>query len=88
MKNSDLTKGALATVLAMGMAVGSGAAMAGKKGMEKCMGIAKKGMNDCGTSKHACSGQSKVDGAPDEWVYVPKGTCNRIVGGVLKTKKK
>ncbi|WP_461430259.1 BufA1 family periplasmic bufferin-type metallophore, partial [Ketobacter sp.] len=28
-------------------------AMAGKPGFEKCMGIAKAGKNDCGTSKHA-----------------------------------
>ncbi|MCP9859071.1 MULTISPECIES: DUF2282 domain-containing protein [unclassified Cyanobium] len=42
------------------------------------------GMNDCGTSKHSCAGKATVSGAPEEWVYVPQGTCNKIVGGTLK----
>ncbi len=62
----------------------SGSAMAGKPGFEKCMGIAKAGKNDCGTSGHACAGQSTKDSAPDEWVYVPEGTCEKIVGGKVK----
>jgi uncharacterized membrane protein len=43
------------------------------------------GMNDCGTSKHSCAGKATVSGAPDEWVFVPTGTCNKIVGGTLNT---
>jgi len=39
---------------------------------EKCFGIAKAGAN-------------KVDSDPSEWVYVPAGYCDRIVGG--KTMK-
>lgn len=62
----------------------SGAAMAGKPGFEKCLGIVKAGKNDCGTASHACAGQSTKDGAPDEWVYVPEGTCEKIVGGKVK----
>ncbi len=73
--------------MALGMFIAAGEVMAGKKGMEKCAGIAKAGMNDCGTSKHACSGQAKKDGG-EEWVYVPKGTCNKIVGGTVKKSKK
>nr|WP_255510999.1 DUF2282 domain-containing protein [Cyanobium sp. LEGE 06113] len=41
-------------------------------------------MNDCGTSKHSCAGEAKVSGDPEEWVYVPTGTCKKIVGGTLK----
>lgn len=63
-------------------------AHAGKKGMEKCAGIAKEGKNDCGTSKHACAGLATVDGDKEEWVYVPKGTCDKIVGGSLVKEKK
>ncbi len=76
---------ALSGVLALGL-VGAtaGEALAGKAGMEKCAGIAKAGMNDCGTSKHSCAGEAKVSGDPEEWVYVPKGTCNKIVGGTIK----
>lgn len=51
---------------------------------EKCYGIVKKAKNDCGTKAHACAGQSSKDGARNEWVYVMKGNCNKIVGGHLK----
>ena len=48
---------------------------------EKCYGVAKAGKNDCGSTAHSCAGQAKEDGAADEWVFVPKGLCERIVGG-------
>ncbi len=52
------------------------------KGMEKCFGIAKAGLNDCGTATNSgCAGSSTVDGQVSAWIYVPKGTCNKIVGG-------
>ncbi len=82
------TTAAIAGVLALSLTGISGQAFAGKPGMEKCQGIAKAGQNDCGTSKHACAGQATADGGADEWVYVPKGTCAKIVGGKLKTAKK
>lgn len=52
---------------------------------EKCYGIAKAGANDCAstTGAHSCAGMSKVDGDPSEWVYVPAGYCDRIVGGTM-----
>ena len=40
----------MASILAVGMTAGAGGAFAGKEGMEKCQGVAKAGMNDCGTS--------------------------------------
>ena len=49
--------------------------------MEKCHGVAKAKMNDCGTAKHSCAGQAKVDGDESEWVYLPKGACAKLVGG-------
>lgn len=56
---------------------------------EKCAGIAKAGQNDCGAldGSHACSGQAKIDSDPKEWVYVPAGTCTKIVGGKMVAKK-
>ena len=57
-------------------------------GMEKCFGIAKKGNNDCGNESHNCSGEAKMDGDKNEWLYVPKGLCERIVGGNTKTPNK
>ncbi|MCG8669134.1 MAG: DUF2282 domain-containing protein [Pseudomonadales bacterium] len=52
---------------------------------EKCQGIAKAGLNDCGTSKHSCAGQATVDNDPEEWIYLPAGTCEKITGGTVKT---
>ncbi len=76
-----LLAGAIA-VTAMGAA---GDAFAGKEGFEKCYGIAKAGHNDCGAfdKSHSCAGQASVDGSNLEWIYVPDGTCNKIVGGSL-----
>jgi uncharacterized membrane protein len=74
----------MAGILALGLSATAADALAAKEGMEKCQGIVKAGMNDCGTSKHACAGMAKVDGDPKEWVYVPTGTCAKIVGGKVK----
>jgi uncharacterized membrane protein len=50
---------------------------------ERCYGVARKGLNDCGTHRHSCAGQAKVDADPAEWIMLPKGLCERIVGGKL-----
>jgi uncharacterized membrane protein len=52
--------------------------------LEKCYGVAKAGKNDCAGPGHVCAGLAKTDGNPDEYVNLPKGTCERIVGGILK----
>ena len=76
---------AISSVLALGLAVtNSDDALAGKPGFEKCAGIVKAGLNDCGTSKHDCSGLATVDNDAEEWIYVPAGTCEKIVGATLK----
>jgi uncharacterized membrane protein len=88
MKQSELViRSAFATLLALGLASGGTNALAAKGDMEKCAGIAKTGKNDCGTSKHSCAGQATADGG-EEWVYVPKGTCEKIVGGTVVVTKK
>ncbi|HID83413.1 MAG TPA: DUF2282 domain-containing protein [Chromatiales bacterium] len=87
-KSKLVASTAVAGILALGLAATSGQAIAAKPGMEKCQGIVKAGQNDCGTSKHACAGQAKVDGDSEEWVYVPEGTCSKIVGGKVKAAKK
>jgi uncharacterized membrane protein len=55
-----------------------------KEGFEKCAGIAKAGQNDCAANGHSCAGKAKKDGDPKEWLYIPTGTCNKIVGGSVK----
>ena len=76
------TASALAAVLALATL---GTVHAAAPAVEKCAGVAKAGKNDCGTSVSACAGTSKVDGDKHAWVAVPKGTCEKIVGGVITT---
>ena len=90
MKQTDLViRSAIASLLAVGLASAGSSALAKDEhaNMEKCAGIAKAGKNDCGNAKHSCAGQAKGDGG-DEWVYVPKGACEKIVGGTLVASKK
>lgn len=77
-----------AIVLGVGMAAESQAAKPKWEGYEKCAGIVKKGMNSCGTSKHNCAGQATVNNDPEEWIYLPTGTCKKITGASLKQKAK
>jgi uncharacterized membrane protein len=60
---------------------------ADKPAMEKCYGVAKAGKNDCQTASSACAGTSKQDGQKDAWLYLPKGSCEKVVGGSLTAKK-
>lgn len=55
-------------------------------GTEKCYGIVKAGLNDCSTAKQSCAGSATKDNQPDAFIFVPKGLCNKIVGGALKPK--
>lgn len=81
--NKALISAAVAGVVALGLGAASETAEAAKAGFEKCAGVVKAGMNDCGTSTHSCAGQAATDGDAEEWVYVPAGTCGKIAGGVL-----
>jgi len=56
---------------------------------EKCAGVSKQGKNDCGAKdgSHECAGQAKMDNMDSEWVYLPKGTCEKITGGVVVGSK-
>ena len=54
---------------------------------EKCFGIAKAGKNDCQTATSSCTGTSKRDNQGDAWIYVPAGTCEKVVGGAKDAKR-
>jgi len=54
---------------------------------EKCYGLVKAGKNDCQTANSSCAGTSKANKQGDAWVYVPKGTCEKLVDGSLQPKK-
>jgi uncharacterized membrane protein len=47
---------------------------------EQCAGVIRAGQNDCATDSNACHGHVERDADPMAWIYVPKGTCERIVG--------
>lgn len=85
--NPVKTSAAAATILAVALMSNAAMSHAGKEGYEKCQGIAKAGMNDCSANGHACAAQAEVDGDKNEWIYVPEGTCEKIVGGVVKAAK-
>lgn len=74
-----------AVAAAMAFAIASGAATLATPAQaaenEKCYGVAKAGKNDCQTASTSCAGTSKTDGQADAWIFVPKGTCDKIVGG-------
>ncbi len=87
MKNSKLVaQTALASLFAVGVMMVSEPVEAGKKDMEKCYGIVKAGQNDCQTSSSSCAGTSEVDAKPTAFIVVPKGTCDKIVGGSRSPK--
>jgi len=79
-----ITTAAIASLFALNTL--SNAAFAEDK-PEKCYGVVKAGKNDCQTSSGACAGTTKHDGQKDAWIYLPKGTCEKIVGGSLKAGK-
>jgi uncharacterized membrane protein len=71
---------AISSMIAVGAIAGSSHALAAKPGMEQCAGIVKAGKNDCATSTNACHSHATVDNSPEAWIYVPKGTCERLSG--------
>lgn len=74
-----LAVGGLFAAGAVGIATPSLAA--DTAGMEQCAGIVKAGKNDCATSTNQCHGHVTSDRNPEAWVYLPAGTCARLVGG-------
>jgi uncharacterized membrane protein len=88
-RNRTFVASAVATFLGLVLAPSSDAADEGsgkRPPQEKCYGVVKKGQNDCASANHSCSNEAKTDGDPGEWVYLPKGTCEKIVGGTLAKK--
>jgi len=85
MEKSDIIRSAITGLIALGITAGAGQALAAAGDNEKCAGIVKAGKNDCGTSKGSCAGTVKTDKDAEAWIYVPKGTCDKIAGGKVTT---
>lgn len=88
MTKTGYAASALAAALALTVV---GAAKAGPlpdpgPSFEKCFGVAKAGKNDCGVVSKSCAGTATKDSEGNTFVYVPKGTCDKIVGGSVEPK--
>jgi uncharacterized membrane protein len=84
MNNRDsLIRLAVSSLLALGATATATNALAADDNQEQCAGVVKAGKNDCATSTNACHSHATVDSSPEAWVYLPKGTCERLVGGHL-----
>lgn len=79
-KLSPLIQAALSSVLVVGLGTVTTTATAASNDMEQCAGVIKAGKNDCATSRNACHGHVNTDADPEAWIYVPKGTCDKIAG--------
>jgi uncharacterized membrane protein len=71
---------AVSSALAVGGGAFMNAAVAADGDMEQCAGIVKAGKNDCATSTNQCHGHVEQDGSREAWIYLPKGTCERLAG--------
>ena len=80
MRNSNLLHAAMTSLLAIGAASVAMSVSAEEAKQEQCAGVIKAGKNDCATSTNACHGHVTTDAHPEAWIYVPAGTCERIVG--------
>ncbi len=82
---NTLLAGAVA-VSTMGTMSSAANAMGKDKNTEKCYGVVKAGKNACGSADkaHGCAGMATVDGSGVEWIALPKGTCEKLVGGSLE----
>jgi uncharacterized membrane protein len=87
MTTRSLVASAVAAAFSMPLLVSAQPAPAPKFEAEKCYGVVKAGKNDCQTANSSCAGTAKRDAQGDAWVYVPKGTCERLVGGSSMAKK-
>jgi uncharacterized membrane protein len=80
MRNSNLLHAAMTSLLAIGAASVAMSVSAEEAKQEQCAGVIKAGKNDCATSANACHGHVTTDSNPEAWIYLPAGTCERIVG--------
>jgi uncharacterized membrane protein len=88
MKTSLLVASALATAVSLSASIAQADPAATPTfENEKCYGVVKAGQNDCQTATHSCAGTSTADAQGDAWIYVPAGTCARIVGGSPEPKQ-
>ncbi|PCJ99197.1 MAG: hypothetical protein COA45_07095 [Zetaproteobacteria bacterium] len=88
MKKKNLAISTILSTAVLGLsATGALAHLEPKTGeaQEKCYGVVKAGDNDCASKigDHSCAGLSDIDGSSGEWIKLPKGLCDKLVGSAL-----
>jgi uncharacterized membrane protein len=78
---------AIAAAIGTALLIGAAAQVQAQGTIEKCYGVSKAGKNDCQTATSSCAGTAKKDAEASAWLGVPKGTCEKIVGGKLTSTK-
>ena len=86
MSTKTMLVAAVSSVLMMNLATAADMGTDKSGATEKCFGVAKAGKNDCAANGHSCAGQAKADANGKEWIKLPKGACERLVGGSLTAK--
>lgn len=90
-KRKTLAASAVASLVTLGVVASSTFAQSGPApqpnfAFEKCYGVAKAGKNDCATSSNSCAGHVKTDARGDAWIYLPKGSCEKLISGSTTPK--
>jgi uncharacterized membrane protein len=83
-KKGRMNKQIIGAAILASMIANCAQAQDNKREVEKCYGVARAEKNDCAAKdgRHSCAHLAKKDGDPVNWVYVPKGLCEKLVGGV------
>ena len=83
MKDKLIVTTLLATTVYSALANANEVKTESKPEIEKCYGVGKAGQNDCAAKdkSFSCATHSKKDGDENSWIYVPKGLCDKLVGG-------
>ena len=80
LKNTSLITSALSLIL-----ITTSSTAFAEQEKEQCAGIIKAGLSDCASVEHVCAGMNTDDGNETDWLWLPKGTCNKIIGAhILK----
>jgi uncharacterized membrane protein len=62
-------------------------AMVKKNHMQLCYGVNAAYKNDCKSPGHSCAGQDSHARDPNAFVAMPKGLCEKVAGGTVKSMK-
>ncbi len=74
-KNTSLITSALSLILLTGSST-----IHAENQKEQCAGVVKAGLSDCASAEHICAGMNTDDSNEADWLWLPAGTCKKIIG--------